>query len=567
MESHFFGDDPEKVTTAILIKDNSFDVMQLSYHYVAPLKDAGVDINTLCAIGLYYGDNNKVTAKEAKAYLDHLLYKLSETNVTTLVVADGNYFKYLAKVTKVSGSKGYAVDCQLKGVSKIDGKPIDYSHIKIILSTNYMALGHNINLADDLQLSLRTIAGHLGADGIKLGANVIEFEEYPNTVIEIDRWFNRLLTRPTIYADIEAFSLRFEKAGIGTLGFAWTKSEGIAFDVAHTRTDLNEINQIKESFKAFLREYEGRIVWHNLLYDMKVIIYTLFMKHDADWAGMREGLDIAAKHDDTLVLSYLATNNAVDNVLGLKELAYEYVGAYAEDVKDISLVPLPDLLTYNLKDCLATAYVDEKMTPKVIADNQMDYYVNMAKPSLRSALKMMLTGLPMDMGKVAKAELQIQRILTRHLDYLRGNKYVEQANFLITKQRWAAKNATLKKKRHPISKFVMPFNPNSDNQLSVLLYDVLKLPVLDTTDTGNPSTSAKVIKRLLDHEAAKPHLPILNNLIGFSGASIILSTFISAFNEFAFTRKTPGEFNNTVWLNGNLKTTGTKSGRLSSSEP
>ena len=552
MESHIFGEDIESVDTAILIKDSAFNINSLEAYYVNPLHKLGISKNRIAALSLYYSESNKVSAKEGKAYVLHLLEKIKETNVKTLIVADSNYFKYLTKQQKVTNCRGYVYKCTITG----------YEHYDVILSVNYNAVFHNENQKKDLDLSIKTIAGHVGADDLKiLGSNIIKHEAYPTTTEEISNWLAKLMFKPVLTCDIETYSLRFEKAGIGTIGFAWSESEGIAFPVENNP-------EIKALIKEFLKQYDGTLIFHNLLFDDKVLIYTLFMEHDADWDGLKEGLDIAAKHEDSMVVAYLATNNTVENVLGLKELSYEYLGSYAEEVSDITKVPMQDLLTYNLKDCLGTMYVWNKYYPMLEKENQLDFYNNMAKPSLKVSLKMMLTGLPMDMAYVAKAKKEIASISNKNKNFLKHNPVVKEAKFIINKNEWKKANDKLKKKVRLLSEFKDELNPNSDQQLQVLLYDVMGLPVLDTTKGGAPSTSSKVIKRVYDHDKAQKYTNILDAIIGISETDIILNTFISAFEEYAFTRKTPNqEFNNTVWLNGDLKTTGTKSGRFASASP
>lgn len=110
------------------------------------------------------------------------------------------------------------------------------------------------------------------------------------------------------------------------------------------------------------------------------------MEHLADYKGMLDGIYTLTKSfEDTKLIAYLATNNAVQNTLGLKDLSAEFTGNYAqEDIKDTSKIALPDLLRYNLTDGLATWYVFNKYWPVMVQDDQKNLYDNLMKPTVKS---------------------------------------------------------------------------------------------------------------------------------------------------------------------------------------
>jgi hypothetical protein len=61
-------------------------------------------------------------------------------------------------------------------------------------------------------------------------------------------------------------------------------------------------------------------------------------------------------------------------------------------------------------------------------------------------------------------------------------------------------NSKLKTKQHGIDKVKdYLFNPNSSDHLKVLLFDIMDLPVLDTTPTKEPATGAGTIGKLINH--------------------------------------------------------------------
>lgn len=107
----------------------------------------------------------------------------------------------------------------------------------------------------------------------------------------------------------------------------------------------------------------------------------------------------------------------------------------------------------------------------------------------------------------------------------------------------------------------LKFNPNSDQQVGNLLYNYLGLPILDYTDTKQPSTSGKTLVKLSKHTNNKEYLAIIMALIGLTQVSKILTSFIPAFENAV--QQPDGSWR----LYGNFNLGGTVSARLSSSSP
>lgn len=97
------------------------------------------------------------------------------------------------------------------------------------------------------------------------------------------------------------------------------------------------------------------------------------------------------------------------------------------------------------------------------------------------------------------------------------------------------------------------FNLNSPKQLQIILFEELKLPVLQKTPTGQPSTADAVLQELaLDF--AMPHL-----IIEYRSLSKLMSTYTTRLIEQINTK--------TGRVHTTYHQTGTSTGRLSSSDP
>lgn len=561
MRHHTF-EESDAYPIAILIKSTSFFKQELINNYVTPLNKQGVAIKDVIAFTLDYNEQDKAPAAHCKEYLAKLLPALDSLGVKHLYAADAAYFKVLTKQSKADPHFGYVLPCKIKG----------YEHLSVVLGLNYRQLIFNPDLQPKLSSGLIALASSTAGAYMAPGAGIIHSAQYPEGFHAIACALEELHQHPSLSCDIEGFSLSFDQAGIGTIAFAWDQHNGIAFACDYQSQTLDQglhgsfqANQdVRALLRSFFATYRGELTFHNATYDIKAIIYALWMRDLLDTPMMLHGLDLMTmRFHDTKVIAYLATNSTAGNVLGLKSLAHEFAGNWAkEDIKDIRKIPLPELLKYNLVDALCTHYVKAKHYPVMVQDQQEALYQSLMLPSLKLIIQIEMTGMPLNPIKVQEVKAKLQAIQAEHLSSIENSTLIKELNLLIQTSAMEAANAKLKVKQHPLEKFSdVAFNPNSGPQLQRLLYEQMKLPVLDTTDTGQPSTGADTIEKLINHTANSTHKELLAALIGHGKVSKILSTFIPAFERALV--KADG----TAWLHGSFNLGGTVSGRLSSSDP
>ena len=562
MKHHIFKESTNgSYPIALLIRGVSFTKKELQNNYVTALNQQNIPSSDIIAFSLDYNDINKAPVKFIKHYLSKLLPALDSLGVQTLYVADSAYFKVLAGKPKAETSYGYVLPCHIKG----------FEHINVVLGLNYQALIYNPELKSKLALGLKTLINHRTGVYNPPGLNIIHSSSYPESLEAISAALAALHCHQSLTCDIEGFSLRFNEAGVGTIAFAWDEHNGIAF-CCDLHKDTNKAcgtflpnAPIRRLLLDFFVAYKGEITFHHAPYDVKVLIYTLWMQDLLDTRGLLAGLDVMTKRmHDTRIITYLATNSTSGNTLGLKHLAHEFAGNWAvEDIKDIRLIPVDILLKYNLIDALSTHYVRNKYEPIMEKDNQGDLYRGLMLDSLKLIIQLELTGMPMSRSKIQRVKTRLEKIQKVQLDIIQKNTAVHKVNCVIRKRAMISANEKLKVKQHPIEKFAdLSFNPNSGSQLQILLYDQMILPVLDTTDSGAPATSAETIEKLINHTDIPEYKELLTAIISYSGVGKILSTFIPAFEKAISKDKS-----DTVWLHGSLNLGGTVSGRLSSSNP
>ena len=280
------------------------------------------------------------------------------------------------------------------------------------------------------------------------------------------------------------------------------------------------------------------------------------MKDFNDVEGMVEGCNAISFHD-TFILAYLMKNSTAHLPLGLKELSYEFLGDYGEDVKEAIRLPLDVISVYNAKDVCGTFHIYYEFK------EALDYevYKTIMKPSFKPLLKMMLNGMPLDMDRVKEVGTMLQETLDEAYATLRDNDHVKLATRQLRINASDKYNAAhVKTTRQPGDFMDLEFNPGSPTQLRILLFDVMGFIPIDKTKTGMPSTNRASIEEFAQF-ADMDKKPALEALVKVSQTANILSTFIGAFNSLSI------EQNGETTLHGNLKLGGTQSGRLSSNSP
>jgi len=484
----FYGDeDSSDFPIAVLIKESAFKVKELQQYYIDPLRARGITEN-IVVYSLTYNEKGKTPVKFAAPHIENLTKAFEARNTKTVLVADSPYFKLLTKVVKVPSAYGYVL-------------PSVHDDTNMVVSVNYQALFYDDTLLAKLNTSLDTLAKSVNDTYTAVGQNVIKYSEYPKTLEAIRKAVAKLQQHSALSCDIEAFSLKFYEAFIGTIGFAWSDSEGISFPCKYGNSAIYE--EIKDILREFFETYKGTIIYQNGNYDIKVLVYELYMDNLLDYPGTVRGVEILTKRiHDTKLIAYLAKNSTATQTYGLKALAHEYLGRYAEeDINDITKIPIEDLLPYNLKDCLGTFWVFNKYYPIMLADNQREPYESIFLPSVPLILIMELVGIPLDMNRVNEVDGLLTAIKNSALDRIHKFSLIKKFERLRQRTLMKTANKKLVKKIHPLSHFEeeAKFNPGSGPQLQTLLHEVMGLPVIDYTKTRQPATGKETLIKHIDN--------------------------------------------------------------------
>lgn len=509
----------------------------------------GLDKNDVLILDLYKDPLKKKTSvADMKEYLQEVLEICYNYGVQYICCCNSEYFKVLTKEVKADVNIGY--------LHKVE-------HFKVLYIPDYRSIFYDpVKIRAKIQRSLKALKDDLQGSYVEPGSLEIH-GWYPKTNDEIFEALKSLLEIPVLTCDIETYSLRPHLAGITSIAFAKNLKEGIAFKVDFSKDEKNELT--RNLLRWFFKIYKGKLIFHNIAFDATVLIYQLFMDDIFDAEGLLRGMKILLKNfEDTKLIAYLATNSCAGNELGLKTLAHEFAGNWAqEEIEDASKIPEDVLLKYNLTDCLATWYVYQKFYPQMIQDNQEEIYRNLFIPSTQDIIQMQLTGFPLNMQRVYEVEAMLQKDQETALQGLKDSQLLH--NFIdVLKQEWVEKrNSELKKKKVTIEDAVnITFNPRSHPQLQRFLYEVVQLPIINWTENGFPATDAETLAALKNHTDNKEIKTILQSLVDFAAVDKILGTFIPAMKDAVYSPKMNWHF-----MIGSFNLGGTVSGRLTSSKP
>lgn len=554
-----FTDTPQsEYPVAFLVQTLKKEDIQREY-----LRPIGLDQSQCLALAVYHSRTKKKTpVAEIKGYIvDELVPMLKQCGVQYVVCADAEYFKVLTKKPTAEANLGYALDSE-------------YGDFKVFYIPSTKQVFYDPpKVRTKIKQVMDQLEAHATGKYQDPGTQIIHFAEYPEGTAAIKAWLDKLLEMNVPLAiDIEGFGLKHYECGIGSICFSWNQHEGISFLVDYQPIKgateapfgLNITNyEVRALLKDFFIRSKAKGIYHNIAFDVYVLIFQLFMLDILDTEGLLQGIKAMLKDwDCTKLISYLATNSCAGNKLGLKDQSQEFAGNYAmEDIKDITRIPPAKLLQYNLVDGLSTWFVRNKHFTTMQKDQQEEIYETLFKPATADIIQMQLTGLPVNMERVKEVRKILEADEKKALKTIYASPLIQQFEYQMNLDWVTARNEKLKVKRVTLADAQEHFNPDSPNQVQKLLFDMIGLPVLGKTKTGQPETGKETLKALKNHTKDQKVLDLLSALGDFKDVNKILTSFIPALENSVM------DENGWHWMYGNFNLGGTVSGRLSSSKP
>jgi len=283
------------------------------------------------------------------------------------------------------------------------------------------------------------------------------------TLEALDAWIKRLSAAKLFAFDIQTTVLDYTRVGIVGVSFAIEPGEAAYVPLAHN--DLSAPPQINRAevlsrLKSLLEDPNHHKLGHNLKDDISVL---------ASYGIQLNGI----RHDSMLesyILDSTATRHDLDSLalefLGGRTVHYENI--VGKGVKRISFdqVPVERATEYAAEDADITLRLHRQFWSRMKAEERLrEIYETIEVPLIPVLSRMERHGILVDPI--------ILRAQSREL---------------------AAQLLELEQTCHRLVGYV--FNLASPKQIQEILFDRMKIPVLERTPTGQPSTAESVLEQL-----------------------------------------------------------------------
>jgi len=337
--------------------------------------------------------------------------------------------------------------------------------------------------------------------------------------IDLDKWISCLSKAEVFAFDTETTSLNYMQAELVGVSFAIEKAKAAYIPLAHDDSTTPQLNRemVLQKLKPILENPKIKKIGHNIKYDMEVLA-----NYDIDLQGVAY---------DTMLESYVldsSSNNhnmdaAALKYLGIRTITFEDVAGKGAKQVTFDKVPVTEAAKYSAEDADVTLQLNQMLCPRLSKEPGLKAtYENIEIPLIPVLARMERTGVLIDPEMLKKQTIELEK----RLSTLEA-EIINQAGG--------------------------PFNINSPKQLQEILFNKLKLPILQKTPTGQASTADAVLQEL----ALEYDLPKF--IIEFRGISKLITTY---------TKKLPEQINQkTGRIHTSYNQTGAATGRLSSSDP
>ncbi|MFA7096526.1 MAG: DNA polymerase I [Gammaproteobacteria bacterium] len=340
------------------------------------------------------------------------------------------------------------------------------------------------------------------------------------TEAEFEEWMGRLEQAELFAFDTETTSLDYMRARI--VGVSFSVEAGVAayvpldHDYVGAPAQLDR-EKVLERLRPLLEDPDRPKIGHNLKYDMSVLAH-----HGVRLAGIRY---------DTMLESYVldstATRHNMDDLalkyLGHRTIRYEDVAGKGAKQIPFAQVPVEQAAEYAAEDADIALRLHQTLWPRISAEPALErLFREIEMPLVPVLSRMERNGVLVDTAMLRQQSAELTRRMAE----------IEQEAFHVAGTE---------------------FNLSSPKQIQEILFDKLRLPVLEKTPTGQPSTAESALQELaLDY-------PLPRLILDFRALSKLKSTY---------TDRLPEQVNpDTGRVHTSYHQAVAATGRLSSSDP
>lgn len=289
--------------------------------------------------------------------------------------------------------------------------------------------------------------------------------------------------------------------------------KGWYIPVGHTTGKQLPIHTVLDTVKPILENEKIPKIAQNMKFDYQTLLKVT-------------GIEVKGQWLDTMIAGWLLNENTRN---GLKQLCKQYLKYQMTEFHEVAGKKArfqdADILEagkYGVDDSIVTYRLMELFAPRLAQQGLDKVFFKVEMPFIKVIADMEIEGTPVDV------------------------------NYLEEKGKWA-EGELLKIRQDFFEMIGRPINLNSPKQLAQVLFDELKMPIIQKTPTGNPSTAGSVLNAL-----ARKGYKEAQGLARYKKLMKIKSTYIDGLI---------GKVREDGRLHGSFNQTGTVTGRLSSSKP
>lgn len=380
------------------------------------------------------------------------------------------------------------------------------------------------------ELEFKTLLSALMKKGSAASSKIAELPSAQNakqeayetifTETQLKEWCRNLHAAKCFAFDTETTSLDIFSAQLVGVSFALAPGQAAYVPFGHEYPGAP--SQLKKetvfsALKPLLEDPALQKIGHNLKYDIEVLATAGIALRGGDYDTMLE----------SYVLESANTNHDLGSValryLNRSSIAYEDVAGKGAKQISFSQVPIESAAIYSAEDADLTLRLHRLLHPRLEKEKGLKtIFEKIEMPLVAVLARMERNGVLIDADMLRRQSAELEKRL---------QVLEDQAVAMAGKS----------------------FNLQSPKQLQQVLFEDLKIPVLQKTPTGQPSTAEPVLQELA-HDYPLPKVIIEHRII-----SKLISTY---------TQKLPQQINP---LTGRIHTsynqTGAATGRLSSSDP
>lgn len=337
---------------------------------------------------------------------------------------------------------------------------------------------------------------------------------------QLSAWIKKLEAADYFAFDTETTSLNYMEAKIVGLSFSVEAGKAAYLPLAHDYDNApNQLNReaVFQQIKSLLENTHPKKIGQNIKYDLEVLANHGIQLRGIAFDTMLESYVIDStsnKHDlDSLALKYL----------GWRTIQFEDIAGKGVKQLTFNQIPVEKASIYAAEDADVALQLHQTLWPKISKQAGLKHVLEEIELPLVPVLaRIERNGVLIDASMLEKQSTELQE----RLNILEAETFDDAGS---------------------------PFNLNSPKQLQEILFEKLKLPVLQKTPTGQASTADNVLQEL----ALEFDLP--KKIIEFRSLSKLMTTY---------TKKLPTQINPaTHRIHTSYNQTGAATGRLSSSEP